>query len=432
MGLLSIQKSIQYHRFGLCLVFCISFWGVESAPNFVDSAILQYQRAQFDEARFQLERALADNPALANQTKVRRLQIFLSLQKQEFTVVDQLLANSPKSDSVLQYIYGLRLLERRDLAGAALSFQNAISSVNKNQLQTSVKDKLSTIIKEESPVKEESPPIETDLPLPFHCNSNVETGLDRLISDPIRMANLWNLKISSYEAAAAFFVSQSVQTRKFTGVFTNVENQTIQDATISLILQPNKQRLLSCTVGLSKSDTNRRDSFRFLFDLLLLIDGRPESFRQAAFRYLTEPATDDSATMYSLEALHLLRSGLHLLPIVRKPANQLSFNERWQVQERILFYLYIRQAYLKLNRPKDALRVSKLSIPFEKYLALPNRQFPLQELKDRAGEDLKNREALVLLWQLSNQTGDLTRLNAYDQENEAKEFISIFKERHNY
>lgn len=426
MGLLSIQKSIRHHRFGLCLVFCTSFWGVESAPNFVDSAIHQYQRAQFDEARFQLERALAENPALANQTKVRRLQIFLSLQKREFTVVDQLLAVSPKSDSILQYLYGLRLIERRDLIGAAQSFQNAISSVNQNQLQTSVKDKLSTIL------KEESPPIETDLPLPFHCNSNVETGFDRLISDPIRMAKLWNLKLDSTEAAAAFFISQSVQTRKFTGVFTDVENQMIHDATISVILQPNKQRLLSCTVGLSQSDANRRESFRFLFDLLLLIDGRPESFRQAAFRYLTEPAADDSATMYSLEALHLLRSGLNKLPVVKKPANQLSLNERWQVQERILFYLYIRQAYLKLNRPKDGLRVSKLSIQFEKYLALPNRQFPLQELKDRAGEDLKNREALALLWQLSNQTDDLTRLTVYDQENEAKEFISTFKARHNY
>ncbi|MBW7856988.1 MAG: hypothetical protein H3C43_01485 [Leptonema sp. (in: Bacteria)] len=402
------------------MAFCISFWGVEPAPNFVDSAILQYQRAQFDEARFQLERALADNPALANQPKVQRLQIFLSLQKREFTVVDQLIAKAPKSDSVLQYIYGLRLLERRDLDKAAVAFQNSIDSVGLNQLQTGVKDKLSTIIEEESL---------TDLPLPFHCNSNIEIGFDRLISDPIRMANLWNLKIGSIEAATAFFISQSVQTRKYTSVFTNVENQTIHDSTISLILQPNKQRLLGCTVGLSKSDANRRDSYRFLFDLLLLIDGRPESFRQAAFRYLAEPAFDDSATMYSLEALHLLRSGLNLLPVVMKPANQL---ERWQVQERILFYLYIRQAYLKLNRSKDALRVSKLSIPYEKYLALPNRQFPLQELKDRAGEDRKNREALVLLWQLSNQTDDLTRVTDYDQENEAKEFISTFKARHNY
>lgn len=397
---------------------------VSAAPNLVDSAVQSFRKGRLDDAAFLLERAGQDDPSLLNDEKARRLRMFLSLASGRSDSFDRL-AEAGTDEPMLAYLMVLRRLNLRDFEGAAKLYPVVLQGHSDADLRRLLSD----------PAR-----MRSNVPMPFACCDSTEAGWDALLSDVNRIIQLYDERPGPVELAAVSFLWKSRQSG-WRGVFTGVPEKEMPSlppesaSFLSLIFKPDKKKLLRCSAELSRSRPNfRRNSYRILFDLMMRVDDSAPTYRQIAHRYLNEPVADDGSAMLAIEALHALRAGLDRLPPPEQTnSSHLSNDDRRAIEERLLIYRLLQQTYERLNRSSDAIQLAQIASVLERYIASP-QAFPRKELRDRTGEDLYQREGLILRLQLADvvEAEQIKRkIGQYDAQR-SEEYMAVFRRIYSY
>lgn len=397
---------------------------VSAAPNLVDSAVQSFRKGQLDDAAFQLERAEQDDPSLLKDEKARRLRLFLHLATGRFDRFDRL-AQAGTDDPMLAYLMALRRLNLRDFEGAAKLYPVVLQGKRDADLRRLLSD----------PAR-----LRSSVPMPFACSDSTEAGWDALLSDVNRIIRMYDERPGPVELAVVFFLWKSRQSG-WSGVYTGVPEKEMPSLPpesapfLSLVFKPDKKKLLRCSAELSRSRPGfRRNSYRILFDLMMRVDDSPSTYRQIAHRYLNEPVADEGSAMLAIEALHALRAGLDRLPpLDQAGSSHLSHDDRRAIEERLLIYRLLQQTYERLNRSSDAIQLAQVAAVLERYIASP-AAFPRKELRDRTGEDLYQREGLVLRLQLADavEAAQIKRKIAQYDARRSEEHMAVFRRIYSY
>lgn len=381
-----------------------------AAPT-VEAAERAFRKGRLEDARFLLDRVRPDSKTEA---RAHRLRIFLALASGQSNLFDRLSAQG-NPDPVLAYVMALRRLSLRDFDGAYELFPVVLRGQSASDLR-------------------QSPGVATAfLPLPFACGT--EAGWQALLSDRRRIIRLYDGSLGSLELAAVYFLWHSRTQKAWKGLYSGKELPSPATDLTSFILQPDKEKLLRCTALIHRHrPESARNQYRILFDLLMHIDDSPASYRQIAHRYLSDPVADDGSAVLALEALHALRAGLDRLPPLQAvPSSHLTTADRKAIEERLLLYRLMQQAYARLNRSSHAHQLAAVAAVLERYIS-GNHAFPLKELRDRTGENLHHRESLVLRMMLSaedEQKELYRRLSSYDDRH-PEEHPLIFRRIYRY
>lgn len=436
-----------------------------------------FRAGNYAEAQAQLERAVQDDAALSGDRSVLRLRVFLALAHRHVDLADRWLRSSRETakDPLLLYQLAWNRLRFREYDQAAILFERLFAGQKRLEIDRSLREG-----KWGGPVPG----------LPLHCpsdeaapsrmgeatqqNRKVEHWLDieEALADPGRAAEVWDAAPGPVHYALADLMRRAFG--RSPGAFdpgargsdskpSSPVRSTVpavdaagdaaggHRALLALLLDPGRDSLVRCLGPLpetgpiaSRSDEDRARTageWRLLAAVWLRYDTSPQAALSVGFRFLEDRRDGSAASGVAeasgaLEALHALRLAHARLPVmVRDQASSLGPEQRAALDVRLLVLRQLARAYRRLGGVKQAAGADGMAALLERYLARGDT-FPLQALRDLAGENLRFREGLLLGESLAADETARNRyrlfLLQYDHDREIAEGQALYRSLYRY
>lgn len=434
-------------------------------------AVRSFRAGNYAESQVQLERALEDNAALSGDRAVLRLRVFLALAHRHGDLADRWLRSSRETekDPLLLYQLAWNRLRFREYDQAAILFERLLAGQKRREIDRSLREgrwgaglpgvPLRCPSDDAAPSRTEDATLDGRRP-----ESWLE--IEEALADPGRAAEVWDASPGPVHYAVADLMRRAFG--KSSGAFdpgardsdskpsspvpsTAPAVDAAGDAAgrnralLALLLDPGRDSILRCLGPLpetasiaSRSDENRARTAgerRLLSALLLRYDASPQAALSVGFRFL-ESHQDDGAASGALEALHALRLAYARLPAAgRLSAASLNPEQRAALDLRLLVLRQLARTYRRLGRAKQAAGADGMAGLLERYLAR-GEAFPLQALRDLAGENLRFREGLLLGQSLAADEAARNRyrllLQQYDHDRDIAEGQALFRTLYRY